>query len=142
RAEAERWVETVPVPSPTIGTAPPDRGLVGVESWFWLRDGPIQPIVDRVSAFGIAVDVRIVASPVVWDLGDGEPVTGGAGEAWPARSPIARAYQHPGSRRIRATVQLEPAYRVGGSDWLPLPSITRTASVEHPVVAAQAIIVG
>ena len=140
RAAAQRWVQTIPVPSPTIGSSPPDAGLVGLESWFWIADGPDGSITDRVEAFGVGVDVRMVPSAVSWSFGDGHTAQGGAGQPWPARSDIRHAYQQGGTPAVRATQRLEPAYRVDGGAWLALPSIPLSATLDHRVREAQAIL--
>jgi hypothetical protein len=140
RVAAQRWVETIPVPSPTVGASPPDAGLVGVESWFWINDGPGGPITDRVEAFGVGVDVRMVPSPVSWSFGDGTSTVGGAGHPWPTRSNIRHSYQHGGTLTVMAAQRLEPAYRVAGTDWLALPAFSLDATLGHRVHEAQALL--
>ena len=142
RLAAQRWTQTIPVPSPTVGASPRDAGLVGVESWFWVRDGPSGPILDRVEAFGVAVDVRMVPSPVTWSFGNGQSVSGGAGQAWPARSEIRHSYRHGGYYAVEASQRLEPAYRIAGSTWLGLEPISVRARLRYQVVEAQAILTG
>ena len=141
RAAAEAWVQQVPVPRPVIGVSPPDAGLVGVASWFWL-DPPAGPITDRVEAFGVGVDVRIVPSPVTWAFGDGTTSTGGSGRPWPATSDIRHGYRQRGVMAVTATQRLEPAYRIDGTDWLALPSISVRAERAHRVREAQARLTG
>lgn len=142
RAAAQRWVQTIPVPSPTIGASPPDAGLVGVESWFWIDDGPGGAITDRVEAFGVGVDVRMIPTSVSWSFGDGTSTSGGAGRAWPTRSDVRHAYQRGGTLTVEAAQRLEPAYRVGDSDWLALPAIPLEAVLDHKVREAQAVLTG
>jgi hypothetical protein len=140
RAAAERWVQTIPVPSPRLGASPPDAGLVGLESWFWVEGGPTGPITDRVAAFGVAVDVRMVPSSVDWSFGDGTSTVAGSGRPWPHRSDVRHPYDAGGRATVTAVQHLEPAYRVAGSDWLALPPIPLTASRTHPVLEAQAVL--
>jgi hypothetical protein len=140
RAAAQRWVETVPVPTPTLVTSPPDAGLVGVETWFWLDHAARDASTDRVEAYGFGVDVRMVPSAVTWAFGDGTTTSGGVGEAWPRRSSIRHAYQRGDVVDVRATQRLEPGYRVAGSDWLALPPIPVEATTTHEVREVQALL--
>ena len=93
----------VPPPMPTWGLMsvqvvanPAPRGLVGLESWFWLSPGPAS-----LSSAQVVRGVRYVidASPVSvqWDYGDGASVvlagSAGYGQAYPVRSQAAHAYE-------------------------------------------------
>lgn len=143
RRLAERWVGTVPVPDVSVGTAPPQRSITGFPTWFWVRGYAGEPVTDRLDAFGHPVDVRMLASEVAWDFGDGTNVTAGFGVAYPQESAVQHAYrvrstsdQEPdGAYRLGLRFHLRPSYRVGGGAWQDLAPIT----VEHdqPIVVRE-----
>jgi hypothetical protein len=139
RRVAERFVATVPVPRPRIA-AEPDRGLAGIESAFALDGADDAPIEAALSAFGVAVDVRIVPSAVTWGFGDGSATVGGftpAGHLFTERS--TRAGPEAGFT-VTAAYRLGPAYRIAGGPWLPLPDIPVGAHLSYVVHDAQAVI--
>lgn len=131
RRVAERWVGTVPVPDVSVGTAPPDRAITGLPTWFWVRGYAGAPVTDRLDAFGYPVDVRMLASDVTWDFGDGSGTTAGYGDAYPAESSVQHGYEvrstsaeHPdGAYTVGITFQLRPSYRVDGGPWQDLDPI-------------------
>ncbi len=140
RRLVERYVAQVPVPTLRLGANPAPAALVGVESWFWLDGYDGRPIVDRIDALGVGVDVRISPTPVSWSFGDGTTTTGGLGRAWPERSTVRHTYQRHGPQRVEASLHLVPSYRVDGGGWEELPAITLAAALDHRAREAQAVI--
>ncbi|OWY58708.1 hypothetical protein B7486_78520, partial [cyanobacterium TDX16] len=89
RRVVEQWVATVPVPEVTLGSAPPGTTITGFETWFWVEGYGGEPIVEQLDAFGHPVEVRIEATEVRWDFGDGrDAASAGFGDAYPARSDV------------------------------------------------------
>jgi hypothetical protein len=139
-AEAERYVEDVLGPGVRIGVNPAGRGLVGLDSWFWVEgfDGSITN--PPISAFGVTIEVRMSSGSVTWDFGDGDSVVGDLGRAYPEESTVQHVHQRDGTFTIAATIDLVPEYRVDGGPWLTLPSLQATATVVHEVEERQAVI--
>jgi hypothetical protein len=142
-ALARRWVSTVPTPSVRVRTSPPGRGLTGVETWMWLDGAGPPSRRASLEAFGIPIDVVMVAGPVTWDFGDGTGLTAGPGQ--PDRPAVGHGYTRSSSEatgpyRLVARYELEPAYRVASGPWLALPPIVVDAERDYPVSEAQAIL--
>ena len=142
RRLVEEYVARVPVPRITVEANPLPTGLVGLESWFWATGYDRRPIVDRIDALGIGVDVRIDPTPVTWTFGDGSSASGGLGAAWPERSPVRHAYLRHGTWTVTAHLDLVPRYRIDGTDWIELPMIPVADGFVHRVREAQAVITG
>lgn len=140
RNEAERYIEDVLVPVIGIGVNPAARGLVGLDSWFWVEgfDGAVT--APPITAFGLTIEVRMSSASVTWDFGDGESVAGDLGRAYPAESTVQHVHQRDGTFTITATVDLVPEYRVDGGPWLVLPDLEATATAQHEVEERQAVI--
>lgn len=142
-AEARRLVEAyvarVPVPRITV-RANPEPGLVGVEAWWWIEGFDGQPIIDRIDALGIGVDVRIDPTTVTWRYGDGTTAPGGRGAAYPQRSDVRHVYLVHGERTVTARLDLVPRYRIDDADWIELPGIPLAARRAYRVREAQAVL--
>jgi hypothetical protein len=81
-------VETLVLPTPTIGTSPSGDQVVHVETWLWVDGAIWQP--QRQSASAGAVTATVTATPrqVTWDLGNGDSVTcNGPGTAYDTSIP-------------------------------------------------------
>jgi hypothetical protein len=135
-------VARVPVPQLTVHANPAPTGLVGLESWFWATGFDGQPVVDRIDAFGIAVDVRIDPGPPAWSFGDGASAGGDLGQAFPTRSSIRHAYTTRGTRTVAVTFEWQPRYRIDGTDWVDLPAIPVEAGISYRTREAQAVVTG
>ncbi len=142
RRLAEAYVARVPVPELTVHANPLPAGVVGLESWFWATGHDGRPIVDRIDALGIGVDVRIDPTPPTWDFGDGTVGSGGLGEAYPARSSIRHGYTVHGTRTVAVGFDWSPRYRIDGTPWVELAPIPVRASRSYRVREAQAVITG
>jgi hypothetical protein len=139
RRQVQAYVAHVPVPRITAHSNP-QPGLVGFESWFWVEGYDGRPIVDRIEAFGVAVDVRIEPTAVTWSFGDGTSTTGGLGLPYPTRSDIRHGFITHGVRIVHADLALVPRYRIDGTEWLELPPIPLVAERPYRVREAQALI--
>jgi hypothetical protein len=140
RDSIERYVEDVLSPAVRIGVNPAARGLVGLDSWFWIEGFDGSVTAPPITAFGMTVDVRLSSGSVQWDFGDGETLTGDLGRAYPAESTVQHVHQHDGTFTITAAIDLVPEYRVNGGPWITLPNLEATATVDHEVEERQAVI--
>ena len=140
RDNLQRYVEDVLVPSVRIGVNPAARGLVGLDSWFWVEGFDGSVAAPPITAFGVTVDVRLSSGGVTWDFGDGESVAGDLGRAYPEESTVQHVHQHDGTFTITATIDLVPEYRIDGGPWLLLPNLQATATAQHDVEERQAVI--
>ena len=140
RDEAQRYIEDVLVPTVTIGVNPAARGLVGLESWFWIDGFTGSVTAPPISAFGLSVDVRMSSGTVAWDFGDGTTVIGDLGQAYPSESTVRHTHQSDGAFTVTATIDLVPEYRVDGGPWIVLPNLQAAATAVHQVEQRQAVI--
>jgi hypothetical protein len=140
RAEAQRYVEDVLVPSVTVGVNPVAQGLVGLSSWFWMEGFTGSATAPPISAFGLTIEVRLTSGSVTWDFGDGTRRTGDLGQAYPERSSVRHTHQRHGTYEVVAEIELVPEYRVDGGSWLALPGLQATAATAHPVEQRQAVV--
>jgi hypothetical protein len=138
--EAQRYVEDVLGPGVRIGVNPSARGLVGLDSWFWIEGFDGTMTAPPIAAFGLTIEVRMSSGGVTWDFGDGGSVSGDLGRAYPEESTVQHVHQHDGSFTIAATIELVPEYRVDGGPWVTLPNLQATATTVHEVEERQAVI--
>lgn len=113
---ARRAVASMTLSAITIGMVPepvPGRvGLVGMPNWMWVQD-PTQhtwgPITRSASAGGWTVTATARVAQVMWDMGDGQVVSCGAGTPYvdsygKAPSPTCgHVYTRQGRYTVRAT---------------------------------------
>jgi hypothetical protein len=140
RRLVEEFVARVPVPRLTVHANPAPAGLVGLESWFWATGYDGRPIVDRIDALGIGVDVRIDPTTPTWTFGDGRSTAGDLGRPFPARSTVRHGFTHHGTHTVAVAFDWAPRYRIDGTDWIDLPVIPVQGTLAHPVREAQAIL--
>ena len=140
RDEAERYIEDVLVPVVRIGVNPAARGLVGLESWFWIDGFDGQVTAAPITAFGLTIEVRMSGGTVSWDFGDGTVEDGDLGRAYPEESTVRHAHQHDGTFTITASIDLVPEYRVDGGAWITLPDLQAVATTAHDVEERQAVV--
>ena len=91
RMLAEQAIAAMVMYAPQIGMAPPPgsaSGLVGLPVWMWTERGEhtTGPTSESASAGGVTVTAVGEVSRIVWDMGDGNTVTCGAGTPYPAGS--------------------------------------------------------
>jgi len=135
-----------PLPSPGQVQAAPVPGLVGLESWFWLRPPPAAFSVEETWQ---GTSYRITATPLAatWDFGDGAglrlPAPDGFGRAYPQASTVGHTYQaHSGGYAVRASVRYALSWSaLAGGHWLgPYPMgehDSPAAELSYPVRQAQ-----
>ena len=140
REEAQRYIEDVLVPAVSIGINPAAKGLVGLDSWFWIDGFDGSVTAPPITAFGLAVEVRMSSGSVLWDFGDGESQRGDLGRAYPEESTVRHVHQHDGTYTITATIDLVPEYRVDGGPWLTLPNLQAVATGTHDVEEREAVV--
>lgn len=142
RVLAEELVAQVPLPDSRIRTNPSSRGLVGIESWFWVEGYDGSPIARSIDVFGLAVDVEMTLERVRWAFGDGTEQVGDLGRAYPAESSVRHAYQRDSgdtAYEVVATFVFGARFRVAGGPWVSLPPIARQAGTSHRVIQAEAV---
>jgi hypothetical protein len=140
RNEAQRYIEHVLVPAVRIGVNPAARGLVGLDSWFWIEGFDGQVTAPPITAFGLTIDVRMSSGTVSWDFGDGTVESGDLGRAYPEESTVRHVHQTDGTFTITATIDLVPEYRVDGGPWLTLVTLAAVATTDHEVEERQAVV--
>jgi hypothetical protein len=91
RMLAEQAIASMVMYAPQIGMAPPPgstSGLVGLPVWMWTERGEhtTGPTRESASAGGVTVTAVGSVSRIVWDMGDGNTVTCGAGTPYRAGS--------------------------------------------------------
>jgi hypothetical protein len=137
--------EQIPIPNVTIGVNP-ERGLVGVESWFWIDGYDGAPITESTDAFGRRVKVEALVQHYEWSFGDGETMkTESPGRPYPERSDVRYVYErsslgHPHGYTVEVGFSFSVRYRVDGGGWIDLPGIERVAEVRYPIRESQAVI--
>lgn len=140
---ANRVRDRLPVPSLEI-TSNPERGLVGLRTWFWLEGGG-RPLSDSLSAFRVRVEVEARPMSYEWSFGDGTTkVTNSPGNPYPQHSPVTHTYEdssarYAGGYPVSVTTTFEVRWRTNGSGWRTLPGISRTSEREYPVAESQAV---
>lgn len=144
RAIAERLVRDLPYPDAHVGADPAQRGLTGLESWFWVEGYTGAAVTDTVRAFGLTVSVEATPESVSWDFGDGTTTrAAGLGIAPPGRSDVRHVFETRGrpTVRVRALLRLAVRWRVGTGPWEALDPVTRTAVLDYPVAESRAVLV-
>lgn len=124
----------------------PSRGLVGVESWFWIDGYGGAPLTNSTDAFGDLVEVEARVTRYEWSFGDGATdVSESPGHAYPQKSEVRHVYERSSAGLssgypVDAEFVFAVRYRVNGGAWIELPGITRTAHADYPVRESQAVI--
>lgn len=137
--------DEIPVPDVEIKINP-ERGLVGVDSWFWIEGYEGAPIEDSTDAFGQNVEVEARVTSYEWSFGDGEEIDASTpGRPYPRRSEIRHVYERSSAGlahgySVEVAFTFDVRYRVDGGGWIDLPGITRVANATYPVRESQAVI--
>jgi hypothetical protein len=137
--------DEIPVPDAEVKINP-DRGLVGVDSWFWIEGYDGSPIEDSTDAFGQRVEVEARVTSYEWSFGDGDSITAKTpGRSYPHRSDIRHVYQRSSAGltsgySVEVTFTFHVRYRVDGGGWIGLPGISRVAGTSYLVRESQAVI--
>ena len=136
---ARTVVDQVPVDLFGINARPTGEAVTGIPSYFWVEGYDGAPITGSVSNGPVTVDVSINLREVTWDFGDGSTMTGGLGEAWPARSSVRHAYRDRGAYTITVTMVFDAEFSVDGGPAEPLEPIVRTSTLRYGVEEIQAV---
>jgi hypothetical protein len=131
---------------------PTQRGLVGLDSWFWLAPTPASMEMHE-SYRGIDYVLSAVPTGATWDFGDGESArftdSSGYGNAYPQPSSVTHMYaaHDQAGYRVRSSVEYEVTWTVSiqGRRIGPYPlGTTRidAQGLEYPVEQAQPELIG
>ena len=137
--------DEIPVPNVEIRINP-GRGLVGVESWFWLEGYDGSPIEDSTDAFGQLVEVEARVKRYEWSFGDGDKMSARTpGRPYPHRSQVQHLYERssaglPSGFPVEVGFVFDVRYRVDGGGWIEIPGISRVAETSYQVRESQAVI--
>lgn len=137
--------DRIPIPNVTIAVNP-ERGLVGVDSWFWIEGYNGDPITESTDAFGSRVEVDARVQRYEWSFGDGATMkTESPGRPYPEPSDVRHVYErsslgHDRGYPVEVGFFFSVRYRVDGGGWIDLPGIERVAEAAYPVRESQAVI--
>jgi hypothetical protein len=137
--------EEIPVPNAEIKINP-TRGLVGVDSWFWIDGYNGSPIEESTNAFGQRVEVEARVTRYEWSFGDGKTLESKTvGRSYPHRSQIRHVYELSSAGlasgyRVEVSFSFNVRYRIDGGGWIDLPGISRVAGAAYPVRESQSVI--
>jgi hypothetical protein len=139
----------IPLPGVSIGVAPKDKGLTGLNAWFWVAGLPAGgAFTASAPALGATVNVEARPTSYVWDFGDqtSSLTTPSSGVAYPGPdgpAAIHHVYQtenlSPGYT-LSLTFVLAVRYQVNGGPWTSLGTVQRTISVAYPVEQVVSVI--
>ncbi len=136
RSLAERLVRDLPFPDVAVEVSPGERGLTGLESWFWVTGYDGTPLVDTVSGFGTTVAVEARAAGATWNFGDGSETVAGLGRPYPEQSDVTHVYERRSGHEgysLSVGLRFDARYRVDGGPWQELPPVERSAERRYPV---------
>jgi hypothetical protein len=136
RSLAEQLVQDLPFPDAAIDVSPTERGLAGLESWFWVTGYDGTPLVATVSGFGTTVTVEARATAATWSFGDGAETAAGLGRPYPERSDVVHVYERRSPRNgyeVGVRFEFAARYRVDGGPWQSLPAVARDAQRTYVV---------
>ncbi|MEA2633843.1 MAG: hypothetical protein QOH92_610 [Chloroflexota bacterium] len=138
-AMAEEASSRQPWPNLSVGVNP-DRGLTGLQSWFWLRPANAAMRPASATAGPLTVTVRAALIDVLWDFGDGSQTDAGLdlGQAYPRESAIRHVYQTDtfqlaGGYQVLATLRFGIWYSVNSGPWRFLGTKAKSFSVSYSV---------
>ena len=137
--------DVMPIPQASVDINP-GRGVVGVDSWFWLQGYRGAPVNDSTNPFGQLVEVQATVTHYDWSFGDGTHITSETpGNPYPQRSAVRHTFErssagYDAGYSIDVTFIFSVRYRVDGGAWVTLPGITRQAHADYPVRESQAVI--
>lgn len=137
--------DQIPVPNAEIKINP-NRGLVGVDSWFWIDGYNGSPIEDSTNAFGQRVEVEARVTRYEWSFGDGGTLAAKTiGRSYPHRSQIRHVYERSSAGfssgyQVEVSFSFSVRYRIDGGQWIELPGVSRVAQATYPVRESQSVI--
>lgn len=127
----------MPFPEPDLTAKPGVKGLVNLESYFWVSGPASQTRSVAVGPYTLTVKGEIVTYR--WSWGDGSPKlsTNDPGRPWPARSSITHTYRNRGRFPVAVTTRWQGTFQVDGGapQEVAGPDILRTSTLSYPVQA-------
>ncbi len=141
-ALAEQASSRQPWPKLTVAVSP-DRGVTGLDSWFWLAGNAAMPQASA-TAGSLTVTVRAALIDALWEFGDGSRIDSGhdLGQPYPQRSTIRHvfqtdSYQRPNGYQVLATLRFGVWYSVNSSPWRFLGTKAKGYSLPYAVYQIQ-----
>jgi hypothetical protein len=137
--------DVIPIPRASVDINP-GRGVVGVDSWFWLQGYRGASVKDSTNPFGQLVEVEATVTRYEWSFGDGTHITSESpGNPYPERSEVRHTFErssagYDAGYPIDVSFVFSVRYRIDGGPWIGLPGITRQAHTDYPVRESQAVI--
>jgi hypothetical protein len=137
--------DEIPVPNAEIKINP-TRGLVGVDSWFWIDGYNGSPIQESTNAFGQRVEVEARVTRYEWSFGDGDRLVAETlGRSYPHRSQIRHVYERSSAGlasgyQVEVSFSFNVRFRIDGGGWIELPGISRVAATAYSVRESQSVI--
>jgi PKD domain len=133
-------IRRVKLPGGDIGVVPGLRGLVNLESYFWLR-GVEQPPVDlRVGGSTVHAEFRVVGYR--WSFGDGSTlVTDGPGTPG-LGSDVHVAYRERGRYRVAVEVAWAAEAFLDGQRVGEVDDLASRSATTYPVAEIRSILTG
>ena len=145
---AQHVAGTIPLPGVSIGVAPKEHGLTGLNQDYWVVGMPPTGVfTSSVTALGSAIYVEARPTSFVWDFGDGtNPITTTSpGVVYPGDGPTAihHVYEATSSAGYTITLMfvLQVRYRVNGGTWTGLGPVQRPITLVYPVIEVRSEVI-
>jgi hypothetical protein len=146
-AVAQRVAGEIPLPGVSIGLAPEDHGLTGLNQTYWVVGMPPGGVFTASTpALGATIDVEAMPTSFLWDFGDGTGTvaTTSPGVAYPGDGPTAIHRVFEAKSRdgytLTLTFVLDVRYRVNGGAWTELGPVQRPISRVYPVIEIRSVV--
>jgi hypothetical protein len=145
-AVAQRVAGEIPLPGVSIGLAPDEHGLTGLNQTYWVVGMPPGGVFTAsTTALGSTIDVEARPTSFVWDFGDGTGTvaTTSPGVAYPGDGPTAIHHIYEAKNlgyTLTLTFVLDVRYRVNGGAWTELGPVQRPISRVYPVIEIRSVV--
>jgi PKD domain len=139
-AQVFEAIRRVKLPGGTIGATPNVRGLVNLESFFWVRGAEQSPVDLRVGGSTVHAEFRVVKYR--WSFGDGStlategPGTEGLG------GEVHVAYRDRGRYRVTVQVAWTAEAFLDGRRVGEVGDLASRAATSYPVAEIKSVITG
>ncbi len=143
---AQHVAGEIPLPGVSIGVAPEDHGLTGLNQTYWVVGMPPAGVFTAsTTALGATIDVEARPTSFVWDFGDGSGAvaTTSPGVAYPGDGPTAIHHIYEATSlgyTLTLTFVLDVRYRVNGGAWTELGPVQRPISRLYPVIEIRSVV--